>query len=137
MPESKHLSKKIKTTISILLIFILTSSCNQHYLVECRNFDCIEKNKNKNASIHGLLRNYTPTIKVKDKSAKFITYELLLADSVAIPIRESDISYHNYLGKQVIIDGFIFYGVVMGQDDGRSSFATGFRIEIDKIREAE
>ncbi len=125
----------MKIITTILTIFALTSSCGQKYLVECRNFDCIEKNKNQSASIHGVFQEYSPNTKVKDKSYKFWDYEILLEDSVTIPINASDRNYDIYLGKQVIIDGFIFYGIVMGDNDGKSSNATGFRIELDKIQE--
>ncbi len=123
----------IKAIFFICVISVSFFACSQNYSVICNNYTCLENNKNKPAVINGVLQEYSPNSRVNNKLYKFWKYEILLSDSVSIPIKDSDENYAKYLGKKVSIKGQIYYGIVAGEDDGKSSNATGFRIEIDKI----
>lgn len=123
----------IKIICFICVISASFLACRQNYVAICSDYTCLENNKNKPAVINGVLQEYSPDSRVNGKLIKFWKYEILLNDSVAIPIKDSNENYDKYLGKEVSIKGLIYYGIVAGEDDGKSSNATGFRIEIDKI----
>lgn len=123
----------IKIICFICVISASLLACRQNYEVICSNYTCLENNKNKPSVINGVLQEYSRDSRVNGKLFKFWKYEILLSDSVAIPIKDSNENYDMYLGKEVSIKGLIYYGIVAGEDDGKSSNATGFRIEIDNI----
>ena len=104
-------------------------------LTICDSFDCLEKNKNKRAIIKGTLRTYTPNQNGKDAGHMFWDWKVLLSDEVAIPMicKDERIDLSAYKNKSLMIEGNIFYGIVIGSPKGQ--YATGYRIDVDSIQE--
>lgn len=133
------------TVLSILIFgFLFTGQLlyaqqvdKKSYSVNCSSWDCLEKNKNKGAIIKGVFRKYTPNKTGKGANHMFWDWELLLADSNAVPVESSneEIKYKYFEGKKVSIKGTIFYGIIIGSSEGQN--ATGFRIDPLKIDEIE
>jgi uncharacterized protein YcfL len=107
------------------------------YSVNCSTWDCLEKNKNKDATIKGVFRKYTPNKTGKGANYMFWDWEIMLTDSFAVPVKSTlnEINYKYFDGKKVLIKGTIFYGIIIGSADGQN--ATGFRIDPAEIKEAE
>ncbi len=105
------------------------------YSVSCSTWDCLEKNKNKDAIIKGVFRKYTPNKTGKGANYMFWDWEIMLTDSFAVPVKSSfnEINYKYFDGKKVLIKGTIFYGIIIGSADGQN--ATGFRIDPLEIKE--
>jgi len=136
----------MKNTVLSLLIFgfIFTGQLlyaqqadTKSYSVNCSTWDCLEGNKNKGAIIKGVFRKYTPNKTGKGANHMFWDWELVLADSNAVPVESTynEINYKYFEGKKVAIKGTIFYGIVIGSAEGQN--ARGFRIDpigIDEIK---
>lgn len=107
------------------------------YSVNCNTRGCIEKNKNNDAIIEGVFQKYTPNKTGKGANHMFWEWEIVLSDSFAVPVNSTydEINYKYYEGKNVLIKGNIFYGIIIGSAEGQN--ATGFRIDPVKIEEAE
>jgi hypothetical protein len=99
----------------------------------CSTFDCLEKNKNKNAIISGLFRKYTPNNSGKGKNHMFWDWEILLDDGVAVPVisTNKNLNLALFENKNVQIDGLVFHGIIIGCKEGQN--ATGFRIDAENI----
>ncbi|WP_062061399.1 hypothetical protein [Aquimarina longa] len=131
--------------ILLLLILLINFSCGQKTQattemknkshITCDNFDCLEKNKNKHATVKGKLRAFTPNKQGKGAGHMFWDWEILIADDVAIPVisknEKLDLSVYN--NKNVLIESSIFYGIVIGDPEGQN--ATGYRIDAYSIQE--
>ncbi len=107
--------------------------------VNCSTWDCIEKNKNKVAIVEGVFQKYSPWKTGKGAGHPFWEWEIVLSDSLAIPVDNTymGIDYEKYVGKKVIIKGTIFYGIIIGCEEGQN--ATGFRIDplIIEVKEKQ
>ena len=110
---------------------------DKKYSLHCNTFDCLEKSKNKEAVIKGTFRKYTPNKKGKGANTMFWDWEILLGDSIAVPVKSTydEINYKYFEGKKVLIKGVIFYGIIIGDKEGQN--ATGFRIDPVGIETAE
>jgi hypothetical protein len=104
-------------------------------VVHCTTWDCLEKNKNKAAVIEGVFRKYTPNKTGKGAMQLFWDWEIVLKDSLAVPVKSTNtnINYDSFKGKKVLIEGTIFYGIIIGSVEGQN--ATGFRIDPMEIKE--
>ncbi len=107
--------------------------------INCTTWDCLETNKNKEATITGVFRKYTPEKKGKGAGHMFWNWEILLLDGNAVPVSGNNkkISYKNFEGKKVSIKGLIFYGIIIGGSNPNEQSATGYRIdpvEISKLK---
>lgn len=114
-------------------------SQKKDYSLTCNTWECLEKNSNKDASIKGVFRKYTPEKKGKGAGHMFWEWEILLSDGNAVPVSGSNkmIKYKNFEGKKVTIKGLIFYGIIIGSDNPNEQSATGYRIdavEINKVK---
>ncbi len=103
----------------------------------CNNFDCFEKNKNKQVIIEGVFRKYTPWKTGKGANYMYWDWEVLLTDGVAIPAISNNkaLDLSLYENKNVSIDGAIFYGIIIGSSNPQEQSARGYRIDINSIRE--
>ncbi|WP_152538638.1 hypothetical protein [Aquimarina macrocephali] len=138
--------KKIDTKLStiLLLIMVITISYGQEgkdgkvlkdqNYTTCTNFKCLEKNKNKRIIVKGILRTYTPNKTGKGAGHMFWDWEILLDDEIAIPVMSKDqrLDLSIYNKKNILIDGNVFYGIIIGSPDGQN--ATGYRIDINTIQ---
>jgi len=108
------------------------------YSVNCSTWDCLEKNKNKDAIINGVFRKYTPNKTGKGANYMFWDWEIMLTDSFTVPVSTyNEINYKYFDGKKVLIKGAIFYGIIIGSADGHGQNATGFRIDPIEIKVTE
>lgn len=109
------------------------------YSLTCTTWDCMETNKNKNATIKGTFRKYTPEKKGKGAGHMFWDWEILLSDGNAVPVSSGNtsIKYKKFEGKKVIIKGLIYYGIVIGSDNPNEQSATGYRIDAVEIIKEE
>jgi len=106
---------------------------NKTYAVNCSTWDCIEKNKNKDVTIKGAFRKYTPNKTGKGAQQMFWDWEIVLDQDLAVPVKSTNnkINYAYFEGKKVLIKGNIFYGIVIGHAGEQN--ATGFRIDAVEI----
>lgn len=105
------------------------------YSITCTTWDCLETNKNKDATIKGVFRKYTPEKKGKGAGHMFWDWEVLLSDGNAVPVSSTNpkIKLRSYEGKKVSIKGLVFYGIVIGSDNPDEQSATGYRIDVAEI----
>jgi hypothetical protein len=103
--------------------------------VNCSTWVCLEKNKNKVAIIEGHFQKYTPNKIGKGANQMFWDWEIMLTDSFAVPVGSTndEINYKIFEGKKVVIEGTIFYGIIIGSSEGQN--AKGFRIDPVVIME--
>ncbi|EZH72569.1 hypothetical protein ATO12_20760 [Aquimarina atlantica] len=139
--------KKIDIKLSVILLLIMVimiSSAQERKIGEvikdqnmttCTNFECLEKNKNKRILIKGILRTYTPNTTGKGAGHMFWDWEILLDNKITIPVISKDqrLDLSAYNKKNVLIDGDVFYGIVIGDPEGQN--ATGYRIDAHSIQE--
>lgn len=132
----------LKKTLFIVTILI-TKAINaqeviqKEYSMNCNTWNCIEKNKNKDAIIEGFFQKYTPNKTGKGANFMFWDWEIILTDTFAVPISSTNnkINYTSFEGKKVRIKGNIFYGIIIGTDDENTQNARGFRIDPVEIEE--
>ena len=110
---------------------------NKTHTIHCSTWDCIEKNENKDATIKGIFRKYTPNKTGKGANHMYWDWEIVLDRDLAIPVKSTDnkINYKYFEGKKVLIKGNIFYGIVIGNSGEQN--ATGFRIDPVEIKLVE
>jgi len=132
----------MKNTIIILLILAaqLLNAQQENikiYSVNCNTWDCLVKNKNKDAMVEGVFRKYTPNKTGKGANHMFWEWEIMLSDSTAVPVKSTynEINYKYFEGKNVLIKGNIFFGIIIGSAEEQN--ATGFRIDPVKIEEVK
>lgn len=106
----------------------------------CRRMKDARKLKNKSAVIFGKIQKYTPIKSGKGQGHMFWQWEIALRGGGRIPIVSKDksdgesIVFDEYENLDVVIYGFIFYGIVIGDSDPTHQSATGYRIDADDIR---
>lgn len=124
-------------TIFTLSIVNAQQVVKKEYTINCKTWDCINENKNTDAIIEGVFRKYTPNKTGKGAGHMFWDWEIMLADSFAVPVNNSNvkIKYQSFEGKKVLIKGNIFYGIIIGTDDENTQNARGFRIDPAEIEE--
>jgi len=133
------MQKKINRAFIILLFSTVIVSCGEekdmNNYISCDNYDCIEKNKNKQGIIKGTLRPYTPVEKGKGAGTMFWDWEILLSDDFTIPVlcEDKSINLSSYNNKNILIEGEIFYGIIIGCPEGQN--ARGYRIDVKSIQE--
>lgn len=129
MKKVTRIAQYIKQLISLSLFMIaglgFTISCSSTRnpsTIICNSYDCIEINKNKKATVVGVLCK---------SSILDWEWKILFKDSSYIYINStgSKLIFNNYENQKVSIEGTIFYGVVRGENDGKSSFAIGYRFD--------
>ena len=105
----------------------------------CRTWNDAERLKNTPAIIIGRLQKFTPWEKGKGAGHMFWQFEIKLADGTAIPVVNKDksdgesIPFDEYLNSDVIIDGTVYYGIIIGDSDPGHQSMTGYRIDADGI----
>jgi hypothetical protein len=105
----------------------------------CNNYSCLEENKNSKGIIEGVLRKYTPNKVGKGANQMFWDWELLLADSIAIPVVDENktIEMSSFENRNVSIYGNIFYGVIIGGSSNieeQEQSASGYRIDAISLQ---
>jgi len=140
--------------IVILFVFALGYSCEDskakniklteiEYVTDsgytCTSYSCLQDKKNTNVTIEGVLRKYTPNKVGKGAGVKFWKWELLLDDSVAIPVVDVNkkLFLSFYENKEVTIYANLFYGIIIGgnsKPDDMVQQAKGFRIDAISIK---
>jgi hypothetical protein len=129
-----------KYLVIIIIASLSFCGCTQpekQYTINCSTSDCLEKNKNKEAIVTGIFQKFTPWTTGKGADHPFWDWEILLADSTAIPVKSTydEINYKYFEGKKVNIKGVIFFGIIIGCEEGQN--ATGFRIDPVGIEEVK
>lgn len=122
-------NKMIKYNISIVVFSFLFCGCNFSYSqnkIQCESYDCIELNKNKKANVIGVL---------SESSISDWEWKIVLKDSSYIYINsiETKLKFKDFKNKKVLMKGTIYYGVVRGENDGKSSFAYGYRFDPEFV----
>ncbi len=105
----------------------------------CNDFSCLQNEKNKKGNIEGFFRKYTPNKKGKGAGYMFWDWELLLADSTAVPVVDvnKNIDMSIYENKNVSIYANIFYGIIIGGNsslEDQEQAAKGYRIDAISIK---
>lgn len=112
---------------------------NKIYKIHCTTWKCIEENMNKDAIVEGYFRKYTPEKCGKGAGYMFWDWEILLSDSIAIPVKSkyTEINYSAFENTFVQIKGLIFFGIIIGGNRPEEQAATGYRIDpsfIEKVK---
>ena len=138
----EKVNKGFKILLFLMVTFIVSCGLERKVnnemknknFTSCDSFDCLEKNKNTAAIIKGKLRPYTPNQRGKGTGYMFWDWEVLLADEIAIPVvcEDKRINLSAYNSKDILIEGNIFYGIIIGSPEGQN--ATGYRIDINSIQ---
>ena len=102
----------------------------------CSDFSCLEVHRNQSGVVEGVFRIYTPNTSGKGANYMFWDWEVLLADSIAIPVvhKNEKLDLSVYKGKKVSIQGNIFHGIVIGGSKPEEQSATGYRIDAASIQ---
>lgn len=132
------ISSSIIMLSSIFLSCAEGSSRQSSTLPRCSEWKCIEANANKKATVEGYFRKYTPNTQGKGAGVMYWDWELLLADSHAIPViaANKDLDLAEFENKNVEADATVFSGIIIGSDDPpHAQSASGYRLDVDKIRE--
>ena len=127
-------------TILILLVCIFGISSSKEHYATCTTYKCIENHKNQHGQVVGTLRPYTPNEKGKGAGHMFWDYEILLKDSIAIPVVVKSghkLDLKAFLGKQVLIKCLFYYGAIIGGDTPEAQAATGWQIRAKSINEVK
>ena len=123
-----------------LIILSCTSASSQKEKdaetpVTCTDWECLEKNKNKETTVIGLLRKYTPNEKGKGAGHMFWDWELFLNDSNAVPVQAKDIDLSKFADRNVTVKCLVFYGIIIGSDEPHAQNAAGYRLDVLSIAE--
>lgn len=120
--------------VCLLVLYGCEGSLNKAD-INCSSWDCLEKNKNTEAVVTGTFQKFTPWDKGKGADYPFWNWEIVMSDGNTVPVHDenNDIDYPSFEGKQVSIDCNIFFGIIIGCEEGQN--ATGFRIDPYKISE--
>lgn len=99
----------------------------------CKDWTCIERHQNKVATLIGTFQKYQPNTKGKGANRMYWDWQILLQDSTRIPVsgENKTINFHGWEGKKVRILGMVFYGIIIGSEEGQN--ATGYRIDTQSI----
>ncbi len=102
----------------------------------CKTFKCLKQNENTNIKMEGFFRKFTPNKQGKGAGHMFWDWEILLEDSIAIPVKAIDVSLElsKFENKKVSVNAFMFYGIVIGSDNPNEQSARGYRIDINNIK---
>jgi hypothetical protein len=103
----------------------------------CTEWKCIESNANKKATVEGLFRKYTPEKAGKGAGHMFWDWEIMLADSTAIPViaKNRSLDLAAFENRKVVVDALVFEGIIIGTDDPPyAQSARGFRLDVETIK---
>ncbi|MEZ4935978.1 MAG: hypothetical protein R2799_00130 [Crocinitomicaceae bacterium] len=123
---------------ALVLISIFLLNFNGEKDSICKTYSCIEKHKNQKGIVEGRLQVYTPNKTGKGAGHMFWDYEILLKDSVTIPViakTSSQLDFKSLIGKEVRMSCTFYYGVVIGGGHPDAQAATGWRIDAESIEE--
>lgn len=97
------------------------------------NLTDLENYKNRTAIINGILEEFEPWETGKGAEHMFWDYQLELEDGTTIPAitENTDLDLSAFKDTAVTIRGEIFYGIIIGDEEGQNM--TGFRIDINEI----
>lgn len=122
----------------IILLTLLSTSNEKGKEPTCKTYECLKNHENQKGYIEGTLRAYTPNKQGKGAGHMFWDFEILLKDSVAIPVIEKPrhhLDFNAFLGKKVKMKCTFYYGVVIGGGHPQAQAATGWRIDAENIVE--
>ncbi|MCB0477213.1 MAG: hypothetical protein KDC84_03565 [Crocinitomicaceae bacterium] len=123
---------------ALFLISIFLLNFNGEKDPVCKTYSCLEKHKNQKGIVEGKLQVYTPNKSGKGAGHMFWDYEIVLNDSIAIPVIEKPrhhLDFKSFLGKRVQMKCTFYYGVVIGGGHPEAQAATGWRIDAENIVE--
>lgn len=128
----------------VLFVFFAFVPCNEVATITqekvkmnteiCTSFKCAENYKNKPVALKGKLQKYTPVTRGKGANHMFWEWEIVLEDDISIPVESKNeaLELSDYKNKEVIIEGVLFYGIVIGTVEGQH--ATGYRLDANGIK---
>jgi hypothetical protein len=138
---------KEKFLLCISILFLTFCSERKNATVNIMNNElpivktwvAVEESKNKKVLVYGKLQAFTPVKTGKGAGYMFWDYEILLNDSTAIPViaKAKFLNLEKFITKNVVIEGKIFYGIIIGSDNPNEQSATGYRIDAEKIQEID
>ncbi len=128
-----------KFFFSLLFIGTLFTASNAQqsgkklYPINCSTLKCLNENKNKDVSVQGVFRKYTPGHPGKGNTM-FWDWEIVLSDNSTVPVKSTydEINYSYFEGKKVLIKGTNFFGTII---KGEAEECVGFRIDPVEIAE--
>lgn len=134
----------ISAIISFLLLFgIQTNSFEKQVYTapQYGNADTIttsagiELNKDNNAWLKGHFQKFTPWKEGKGANHMFWNWEIVLSDGSKYPVApvNSDVSLRDYEGKDVLVYGKVFYGIIIGDSNPNHQSMTGYRIDAHNV----
>jgi len=93
----------------------------------------VESHKNQEAFLKGRIQKFTPWTKGKGANHMFWDWEIVLYGGGTYPMisKDSAIDIGKFENKNVIIQAKVFYGIVIGSEEGQN--ATGYRIDAENI----
>lgn len=140
-----HYKKEYIMIIAIFSLLLLFTSCSKSFektqkeevlvsLDTCRVWADIKSHRNKDAYITGKIIEYVPphdSSKLGDE--KIWDWEILTADNYTIPLtaKNKSLDVNSFIGKNVIVTGFILYGIIFGREN--TANMRGTRIDAEKI----
>lgn len=98
------------------------------------NWQQVQAHKGDTVIVEGHLQPYTPNTSGKGAGHMFWDWEVVLKDTIAIPVIAMDgtLDPKPWNGKQVMIHAVLYYGIVIGSPDGQN--ATGWRVDALAIK---
>lgn len=100
----------------------------------CRSYKDLESHQNQDAFIEGKIIEYVPPYdnsKLGDE--KIWDWEIVLPDKYTYPLisRDPTLDVNSFIGKQVIVKGKVFYGIIFGEEN--TANMRGTRIDAIEI----
>jgi hypothetical protein len=95
----------------------------------------IESHKNEFAYIKGRFQKFTPWTEGKGANHMFWDWEIALPGGGSYPVitKSTVIELSSYEGKDVLVYGKVFFGIIIGDSNPNHQSATGYRIDIERI----
>lgn len=139
----------MKTTIMLLigglLVFLGSDIIPDKSSIICltagsgdtlRSISEVEAKRNSSAIIAGRLQKFTPWTEGKGRNVMYWDWEIELPMGGSFPVTSLNksggevINFSEYENKFVILDAFVFYGIVIGDSDPSRQSATGYRLDV-------
>ena len=127
----------------IIILLGLLFACNESNIITdnkrpvniINTFEKAKEHKNEVIFMEGILQPFEVWTKGKGRGVQYWDLQFLFDDNVHIPAISINpsIELETFKNKRVLIEAKVFFGIVIGVDDGISQNATGWRIDINSI----
>lgn len=104
-----------------------------------RSVSEVEAHRNSSAVIAGRLQKFTPWKEGKGRNVMYWNWEIVLPKGGSFPVaplrggHRDTVDLAKYENEFVIVDAFVFFGIVIGDSDPSRQSAAGYRLDVSGI----